>query len=280
VSRRFAESSLWDDFLSFHYTGRAFESTVQELVVPAPDAVRGPGAGALQISNLRFSSQTAAPGRPVLISAEIDATDLGHVYLFVGLYDTEANSILVADTDYLESAETREIDGVYYPDWGEGGFTMEFEWEPIVFSIGDGTTTELALFKPESYGAVWEDAVYSVDGTYTYADGGETRSARLYFRNGELQQVFGFTGEGASGAPREILPQAGDRFTIQQQWMDLNAQGQIAQTTIQAGGTLTFGEQGLTWVDQDAPLGTFVVGFVIEDLDGNRRHAYGQVQVE
>jgi hypothetical protein len=280
VSRRFATSSLWDDFLSFHYTGRAFEPTVQELVVPAPDAVRGPGASALQISNLQFSSSTAAPGRPVLISAEIDANNLGHVYLFVGFYDTDANSILVADTDYLESAETREVEGVYYPVWGEGAFTMEFEWEPIVFSISDGTNTELALFKPESYGRVWEEAVYSVDGTYTFADGGETRSARLYFRNGELVQVFGFTEAEANGAPREILPQAGDQFTIQQQWMDLNAQGQIVQTVAQEGGTLTFGEEPLTWVDQDAPAGTYVVGFVIEDLDGNRRQAYGQMQVE
>jgi len=280
VAQRFAQSSLWDDFLSFHYTGRAFEPTVEGLVVPAPDAVRGPGVGTLQVSNLRFSSQTAAPGRPVLISAEIDATNLGHVYLFVGFYDSEAASILVADTDYLESAQTREIDGVYYPDWGEGSFTMEFEWEPIVFSIDDGVRTELALFKPESYGRVWEEAVYSVDGTYTYADGGETRAARLYFRNGQLQQVVGFTGAGASGAPREILPQAGDRFTVQQQWMDLNAQGQIAQTMVQEGGTLTFGEAGLAWVEQDAPVGVYVVGFVIEDLDGNRQHAYGQIQVE
>jgi hypothetical protein len=280
VSQRFAATSLWDDFLSFHYTGRAFEPTVEGLVVPAPDAVRGPGAGTLQISNLRFSSQTAAPGQPVLISADIDATNLGHVYLFVGFYDADANSILVADTDYLESAQTREIDGVYYPEWGEGGFTMEFEWEPIVFSIDDGARTELALFKPESYGRVWEEAVYSVDGTYTYADGGETRAARLYFRDGQLEQVYGFTGADASGAPREILPRAGDRFTVQQQWMDLNAQGQIAQTTVLEGGTVTFGEAGLTWVDQDAPVGVYVAGFVIEDLDGNRQHAYGQIQVQ
>jgi hypothetical protein len=157
---------------------------------------------------------------------------------------------------------------------------MEFEWEPIVFSIDDGATTELALFEPESYGRAWEEAVYSVGGTYRYADGGETRSARLYFRNGVLQQVLGFTGGGSTGAPREIVPSIGDQFTIQQQWMDLDAQGQNAQTVTQEGGTLTFGEQGFTWVDQDAPVGTYVVGFVIEDLDGNRRHAYEQIQVE
>ena len=49
---------------------------------------------------------------------------------------------------------------------------------------------------------------------------------------------------------------------------------------LQDGGTVTFGEGGLTWVDQDAPVGTYVVGFVIEDLDGNRQHAYEQIQVQ
>ena len=243
-------------------------------------AVSAPGAGQIQLSPITLSDSVAAPGQPVLLSTDISGQNVGYVYLFVGFYDQQSNSIFVADRDYLESGDTRQLDGVYYPDWGDGDFTMEFEWEPIVFSIDDGTRTELALFKPESYGAVWEEAVYSVDGTYIYADGGETRSARLYFRNGQLQQVYGFTGAGASGAPREILLRAGDRFTIQQQWMDLNAQGQIAQTTVQEGGTLTFGEAGLTWLDQDAPVGVYVVGFVIEDLDGNRQHAYEQIQVQ
>ena len=33
------------------------------------------------------------------------------------------------------------------------------------------TVNPLALFKPESYGKSREEAIYTVDGTYTYADG-------------------------------------------------------------------------------------------------------------
>ena len=58
----------------------------------------------------------------------------------------------------------------------------------------------MALLTPETYGATAEEAVYTVDGIYTFADGGEQRYARLYFSNGELQQVFGFTGENADGS--------------------------------------------------------------------------------
>jgi hypothetical protein len=215
IARRFSEVSLWDDFLGFHYTGRAFEPATQNLVVPDRGApVVAPGAGQIAVSPIEFSSQTAAPGRPVLLSTDISGDTVGYVYLFVGFYDQASNSIWVADTDYLESAQTREINGVYYPDWGEGPFTMEFEWEPVVFAIDDGAQRVLALFSPQSYGRSFEESVYTVDGLYTYADGGESRRARLYFRNGMLRQVFGFTDQeeaDAPGAPREIYPQPGDQ---------------------------------------------------------------------
>ncbi len=127
----------------------------------------------------------AAPGAPILLSSDVRGENISYIKLFVGFYDLQANSIFVADSDYLESAETRELEGVYYPVWDEDGvFTLEFEWEPIVFAINDGTQSALALFNPESYGAAVEDAVYTVEAVYTFADGGEQRRARLYFRDG------------------------------------------------------------------------------------------------
>jgi hypothetical protein len=281
VARRFAETSLWDDFLGFHYTGRAFEPETAELVVPDPaTAVRGPGAGPIEVSSLAFSSDVAAPGRPVLLSVDINGPSVGHVYLFVGFYDPDSNSILVADTDYLESDRTREIDGVYYPDWGEGEFTMEFEWDPVVFYVNDGDNSALALFTPERYGASYEDTVYTVEGIYTYADGGETRYARLHFRDGVLRQVFGYANPDGTGAPREIIPQAGDQFTVLERWLVLDDRGNVTKTVTEQGGTLVFGDQPFTWEKLDAPAGTYVVGFVVEDQDGNTREAYGQVTVE
>jgi hypothetical protein len=219
----------------------------------------------------------------VLLSVDISGDTVGYVYLFVGFYDQASNAIWVADTDYLESEQTREINGVYYPDWGEGPFTMEFEWEPVVFAIDDGAQRVLALFSPQSYGRSFEESVYTVDGIYTYADGGETRRARLYFRNGMLRQVFGFTDQeeaGAPGAPREIYPQPGDQFTILETWMDLDGQGNVVRKATQEGGTLTFGDTMFSWIDLDAAPGAYVVGFVVEDLDGNTREVFGQVTVE
>ncbi len=282
IASRFASETLWDDYLAFHYTGRAFEPAAAAVVVPErTEEIIAPGAGQIEVSPVTLSDDVAAPGRPVILSADISGQNIGHVYLFVGYYDQESNSIFVADTDYLESLETREIDGVYYPDWGESAdFTMEFEWEPLMFAISDGVDSVIAMLDPEVYGAAPEDAVYTVEGLYTYADGGESRYARLYFRDGFLRQVFGFTGTDGTGAPREIIPQTGDTFTVLEKWMDLDQNGRAAQVVRVQGGTLTFGDQMFMWEELDAAPGEYIVGFIVEDLDGNTVEAFTTVIVE
>ncbi len=282
IAQRFATESLWDDFLNYHYTGQRFELGEGVVAVPERGAtVVGPGVGEIEVSPVTLSADAVALGETILLSTDIRGTNVGYVLLFVGFLDQESNSIFVADTDYLESDETREIDGVYYPDWGEeGDFTMEFEWEPLVFAINDGVDSVVALFNPEVYGASPEQAVYTVEGSYTYTDGGESRYARLYFSEGVLQQVFGYTGEGGTGAPREIIPNAGDTFTVRDRWLDLNERGAVEQTVTLAGGTLTFGDETFSWEALDAAAGQYVVGFIVQDLDGNAYESFEVVTVE
>ncbi len=281
LAARFAQASLWDEFLAYHYTGRPFDAAATNLAIPAPGATpRGPAEGGIQVSAIRASSQTAASGEPILLSVDIAGENVGYVSLLVGYYDQAANSINVADQDYLESPETREVGGVYYPVWPEGEFTLEFEWEPIVFAIDDGTQRVPALFQPLTYGRSFEEATYAVDGLYTYGDDGQSLSAQLLFRDGTLHQVFGFTGDGTTGAPREILPEPGDTFTVFEKWLDVAADGGPATPATEVGRTLTFGDRPFTWVDLDAAAGTYVVGFVVEDLDGNKYPVYTQITVE
>ncbi len=279
IANRFATKSLWDDFLAFHYTGEEFYIDSAQAVMPTR-SVRSPAAGGISISPVTSSSQTVAPGQTVTLEAEVSGDNIGYIYLLVGYYDRNANSIFIADQDYLESDRTREANGVYYPDWGEGSFTLEFPWEPVVFAIDDGTVQIPALFKPESYGRDYTEAVYSVGGTYTYAASGEQYEAILYFTNGVLRQVFALTGEGDASAPREIIPGTGDTFTVTETWLDLDSNGQITNTVTQQGTSLTFGSRMFTWELLDAAAGEYAVGFVVEDLDGNQQQALTSVVVE
>jgi hypothetical protein len=199
----------------------------------------------------------------------------------VGFLDKSANSLNLADTGYVDAPQTREVSGVYYPEWPTTGrFNLEFAWEPVVFAITDGKNRAEALFMPETYGKSQDKATYAVDGIYTFVEGGDARPARLIFRNGVMRQVFGFTGEEMEGAPREILPNSGDTFTVLERWLDLDAQGNVKKVANQKGKTLTFGAQPFKWQTLDAAAGSYVVGFIVEDLDGNQTATYTQVTVQ
>jgi hypothetical protein len=280
VADRFVQESLWDDYLTFHYTGRQFEPAPAPAAAPQrSETFQAPGLGQITVGPVEASAQSVAPGETVLLRADVAGENIGYVKLFVGFLDQSANSINITDMDYLESPQTREQNGVYYPDWGEGEFTLEFEWEPVVFAVSNGAENAVALFTPESYGATYEQATYTVDGIYTYADG-ETRSARLLFQDEVLRQVFGFTGEEGTGAPREIVPAPGDSVTMLEQWMDLGENGQVVQTAKEAGQTLAFEDQVFTWEVLNAAAGDYLVGFIVEDLDGNQQASYTTIRVE
>ena len=281
IAQRFSEVSLWDDFLTFHYTGQTFEAGAVTASLPNSSAVRGPGSEQIQLSPITASSSVAAPGQPVLLSTDVTGQNIGYAYFFAGFIDSAANSIFIADSDYLESGSTGEVSGAFYPIWPDTDtFTLEFEWDPLVFAITDGVQSVVAHFTPRTYGETSADAVYTVDGIYTYADGGETRSARLYFQDGALKSVYGFSNEDGTGAPREIVPNQGDTFTILEEWMDLDASGNQVATVSQTGGTLTFSDQTFTWEELIAAEGDYVVGFIVEDLDGNQFQVFTQVEVQ
>ncbi|MCP4422332.1 MAG: hypothetical protein GY805_37465 [Chloroflexi bacterium] len=281
VADTFSNASLWDDFLAFHYTGEPFSAGDVGAAIPdVGTAVRGPGSGSddITVSPITASDSEASPDQPILLATDINGENISYVKLFVGFFDQSSNSILVIDSDYLESDETQEVGGLFYPVWPEGAFTLEFEWEPVVFAISDGNNSFVAHFTPQTYGASFEDATYTVDGIYSYADG-EQRVARLLFKDGVLLQVVGFNNADGTGGPREIVPQAGDSFTILEKWLDLDASGNVSETVTLESDTLTFTDQTLIWVDLDAAAGEYVVGFIVEDYDGNQFPSYTQITV-
>lgn len=280
IASRFASQSLWDDFLAFHYMDRSFSDQAAAPYVPAPGSVtRAPGLGQISLSEVRASGSEAAPGQPVKLSVDVSGSNIGYIYLMVGYLDQTAKSLNITDTDYIESPQTKQVGGVYYPVWKEGGFTMNFTWDPVVFAISDGTQNAVALFQPVQYGASAADAEYTVEGNYTFAQTGESRYAQLHFQNGALTQVIGFTGDNDTGAPHEITPAQGDTFTIYQKWMDLDANGNVTGVVRQNGDTVTFGAQPLKWVQLYAAQGQYVVGFIVTDLDGNQYPVYTPITV-
>jgi clostripain len=247
---------------------------------PSIDIV-APGAGEIEITELTPLADVASMDEPLLLDTVIVGDQIGFIYFYAGYYDEESDSIIVADLDFVDAEAVTEIEGVFYPDWGdEGVVEMEFEWLPEIFVVDDGITSEFVVLTPEDYGATPEETIYSVEGIFSSADGSDERYATMYFDgDGQFVSLYGYTGENGTGAPREINPQPDDAFII---LMDVlvpdEETGELEFTEVE-GGTLLFGDTPFEWFSEPAPPGFYEVGFIVEDFDGNSTEAYTEVEV-
>ncbi len=299
---RFASASLWDDFLTFHYTNKPFTAADADLSVLQPAAsprtdfaqavadaapaagveVAAPGQGDISIKSIKVSAHKIGPEGKIKMSTEITGANVAYIYYYVSYFDKDYGSYLTADMGFINAETTKEIGGIFYPDWGDGRvIPIEYTWEPTLYYISDGKTAndQFAFFEPEVYAGDESTNTYTVRGTYTYLKSGKQTEARLRFTgDGTLQNVFSFNGAGGAGAPREITPQKGDTFTITEEWLefDVNPDGVFSDYD---GGTMTFGKKPFEMTPYYAYSGDYIIGIIVEDLNGNTTEDYAEVTV-
>ncbi len=280
IADSFSKYSLWDDFLAYHYSGRQFQANAAEAV-SVTRASQIPGSGNISVSAIETSAQTVDNFGSINLSTVISGENIGYIYLFTGMLDEASNSIWVADMDYLDSPETAEQNGVYYPVWPEDGqFRLNFQFEPVVFTIRDGTQEVLALFNPQSYGKDYQDATYAVDGIYTFQDSGESHNAQLLFKDERLYKVLIFVGGDEVGAPYEVSPNVGDSFSPSRRWMDLDSSGKVSGTSFDQNESFSFSGGLVSLGSQFLPSADYLVGILVSDMDGNVTPVYTQISVE
>jgi hypothetical protein len=298
-ANRFAAASLWDDYLTFHYTGNAFAESDADLAmlgdaqagmavldegaqssqVASGAQVASPARGEISVSELVLSADEINIEESVTISAEISGDAICYIYYYVAWYEPESDSYLSADMGFISSEETKAVGGVLYPDWGsDPAFELAFDWEPTLYYLSNGNEDEdqFAYFDPEVYGATLETDVYSVYGVYTFGNSGKTYDAVIKFDgNGKMRAIYGFT---AQGSLSQITPSIGDSFTITEEWLefDNSDEGELVEYE---GGTITYNGSNFSMEAYYGYVGDYVLGVVVEDLDGNRVESYGYLTV-
>jgi len=90
------------------------------------------------VSSITASGNVAAPGRPVLLST-ISAARMSAMCTCLRLSRPARRIRSMWPTWTIWKAVTPAQSMGILPDVGEGAFTMEFEWEPLMFAISDGT---------------------------------------------------------------------------------------------------------------------------------------------
>lgn len=299
VSGRFVTASLWDDFLTYHYakepidadaadpsviqaqsSASDFSRAIQASMLPKDAEVAGPGAGSVDFKDLSASAESIGVQESLTLSADLSGENVGFIYIYTAFYDEESDSYLTTDLDFVGADETQQVGGVSYPDWGEGeDLSMELDWEPILWTVSDGTNDALAAAEAETYGATAETTFYRVWGTYRIAGSQKDHDAYLRFdANGKLDSVTIFSGSEHSAAPRKINPDKGDTFTVAEEWLEFDNDPE-GEYVYYAGDTVTYGAQGFSMVANEAEAGSYVIGLVVEDLDGNLYEKYIEVTV-
>ena len=246
-----------------------------ELASSSRSASRAAGPKPIQLAPLTLSAEIATPTEPVTIATEISGDRLAYIFTFIGRFLPRQDVLLIEDMDYLIADDTRQVSGVSFPAWPDEGVSVEYVWEPTIFAINDGENSVKALLRPQTYDP--ETPTYAVEGTYTFSKSGDQRYAKMFFRDGEMTEIFGFTGSitQAVGAPRQITPQTGDTFTVLERGDDLSLEDEAGRESYtQSGGTLTFSGQKFTVETTPAPSGNYVVGFIAEDLSGKTYEQY------
>ncbi len=302
---RFATASLWDDYLTFHYTGETFDpgmaditavtpaqsthtdfSDAAEEAAPAAGAdVVGPGAAQLTIAPITVSASEIGQDGTITLSTVVTGSNVAYIYYYVSYYWESDGSYLTADAGFIEPGVAKEMGGTYYPDWGdEDVISVKYDWEPTLFFVSDGNTAndQFAFFDPTTYGAAPEDDVYTVRGTFTFISSGTQIDAEMDFSgNGSMLTVWGVGSaekSGGAGTWHEITPRAGDTFTITDEYLEFD-EDPDGTFVDYLGGTMTFGANPLSMVPYFAYTGDYALGIGVEDLDGNIVWEFTEVTV-
>jgi len=277
ISQRFTSEQRWDDFLAFHYAGTPLGT------IPTPnEPLNPPGASEIVVSDITLSAETISTAQSSTLAATVSGANIGFVYSFTGYYNADDDTILVVDRDYIDAGKTRTVDGVYYPNWQGTDIEIEFEWEPILYSIDDGTgTLTPALFDPQDYGTTRGYPTYTVEGRFTAANG-SSREARLFFKKGELIKVLSLGNSRSASTPRVITPRAGDTFTVYNLIIDVHSDDDSKPVEYRYvdGKTLTFSDTEWSITEYTAPTGAYVIGIQADDMDGNRYENYSVITVD
>ena len=242
--------------------------------------VRAPGAGQITIDDLRLSTSQVKPGESVTLHAIVRGENIGHIFLDVLYHSLQGRVerfIGPLFRAFLIAKNSHEISGVHYPRW-ETENTIGCIYHPALYLLADTQArAAIACFMPNHYNPDSDDTDSSIEGRYTYAANGEQRRAALTFdAQGKITRAVSFAESGLfAAAPRPVRPAEGDRFepfisiANPRDWKNEDLLGDPVAVNA-----------GLHRKSEPPLPGSYRVGLLVKDHDGNLTRAYTHLEVE
>jgi len=253
---------------TFEHNGKVLQLATYEPESPKPAKVSSalvPGAGKFEIGQINLSDDFT-------LTAQVIGKNIAYIYTEVLLKDKSLDQFYgPVSRVYIQADQDKETDGINYPDWDET-IDLAVTLRPSLRLLTDGVDSAFAFATPESY----DNPNYRLDGLYTPADGAASRRTRITFdSNGKTKEILAFKEQGNLATPHTLTPNQDDQFAPFVQILTPSAEEDGKwDVTAALSNPLTFRDQPLSIVAETPIPAEYLVGILIQDLDGKLTRKY------
>jgi hypothetical protein len=164
------------------------------------------------------------------------------------------------------------VGGVNAPDYGDSPVQVQYEWDPSLYTMTDGSHDAFVLLEPYEYLSADGKTVYTLYGQYTDVLSGIPVEASLFFdADGNFLYAYAYpdTDGNGSSTPVEITPQTGDTFTDYVQFITFDSEDNAEYSYELSEDVFTWGEAGFSFYASYLADGEYAVGIIAYDFDDN-----------
>jgi len=254
---------------TFEHKGRSLKlSAYHAPAKPAkkPTTRRAPGAGKFEIEQLNISDE-------LTLTAQISGENIAYLFVEILMKDGEKFYGPVL-REYIPADSDKETGGIKRPNWGNP-ISLSLPLRPSLTLLTDGVDSAFAFAIPEGYG----NSGNRLDGQFTPAAEGKQSRARITFdSDGKIIEILAFKEQRTKSTPHALTPKNGDTFAPFVQALTETDGNWQAETVLATA--LTFGEQPFRLEKESLIPGEYLVGIVVQDLDGGLTRKYVPMAVE
>jgi hypothetical protein len=255
---------------TFDHKGRtlklsAYDAPAKSIVKPA-SAQRARAAirrATFEISALTLEGET--------LTAEINGEHIAYIFLEILMKDGETFYGPVL-REYVPADSDKETGGLLRPNWSDP-IRLSIPLRPNLTLLTDGADSAFAFCLPEGYRV----SGCHLDGQYTSAES-QSRARIVFDGDGKIKEILAFKQQRMKSIPRPITPKPGDTFAPFVQF--ITSEDGIWKNETVLSTPLTFGAQPFRLEKESLIPGKYLVGILVQDLDGGFTRKYVSLAVE
>jgi hypothetical protein len=262
-------------FQTFEYKGRVLQLAKYEpeIISRATSTkaarVRAPGAGKFEIGQIDLS----ASDEEFTLTTQVSGKNIAYIYTEILLKDKSLDQFYgPVAREYIQADRDKEIGGNNHPVWDDT-INLSVRLRPSMHLLTNGVDSAFGFLIPEGY----RNSDHRLDGLYTPADGIPRRARITFDSNDEIKDMVAYKEQGRRSTPHAITPEQGDQFTPFVQILTLPERAKENgkwEATTALSTPLTFHDQSLRVVTEAPMPADYLVGILIQDLDGKLTRKY------